>query len=102
MRGTGPEAGVDRASLHAIVRGRVQGVGFRDFVYTRARTLHLTGYVRNLADGGSIEVRAEGSRPALESLLEHVNRGPRSAIVRSVDAEWGEATGRYAHFDVLG
>ena len=40
----------DRPShaLRAIVRGRVQGVGFRDYVETRARSLGLTGYVRNL------------------------------------------------------
>jgi len=48
------------ASLHATVRGRVQGVGFREFVLTRARALGLTGAARNLLDGRSVEVVAEG------------------------------------------
>lgn len=87
-------------SLRAVVRGRVQGVGFRDFVYTRARFLGLTGYVRNGDDGRSLEVVAEGSREALEQLLEYLEEGPRSARVDAVDMQWAEACGRYSHFGV--
>ena len=54
--------------LHAYVRGWVQGVGFRYFVVENALTLGLRGYVRNARDG-SVEVLAQGSRPALERLL---------------------------------
>lgn len=87
-------------SVRAVVRGRVQGVNFRSFVYTRARFLRLTGYVRNLADGCSVEVVAEGPRPALEQLLEHLHEGPRSACVDVVEAQWGEASGGYAGFGI--
>lgn len=87
-------------SLRAVVRGRVQGVGFREFIYVRARFLGLSGYVRNLADGRSLEVLAEGPRQALEQLLEYLHEGPRSARVTSVEVEWGEASGRYRHFGV--
>ena len=58
------------ASLRAVVRGRVQGVGYRDFVYMRARFLGLCGYVRNLPGMRSVEVVAEGERESLEQLLE--------------------------------
>ena len=90
----------NRASLRAVIHGRVQGVGFREFVYTRARFLGVTGYVRNLPDGRSIEVVAEGTRQALEQLLEYLRQGPRSARVDGVEAEWGEAGGRYSRFGV--
>ena len=87
-------------SLRAVVRGRVQGIGFRDFVYTRARWLRISGYVRNLPDGRSVEVVAEGPRSDLEQLLEYLREGPRMSRVDGVDVEWGEATGRYRDFGI--
>ncbi len=87
-------------SLRAVVRGRVQGVGFRDYVYTRARFLGLCGYVRNLPDGRSLEVVAEGARADLEQLLEYLRDGPRSARVDGIDAQWGETTGSFSDFGV--
>lgn len=88
------------AALRAVVRGRVQGIGFRDYVLTRARFLGLTGYVRNLPDGRSVEVVAEGPRGELEQLLEHVREGPRMSRVDAVETEWGEPTGAYDGFGV--
>ncbi len=90
----------DVASLRAVVRGRVQGVGFRDYVYTRARFLRLDGYVRNLPDGRSLEVLAEGPRSTLEQLLAYLRDGPRLARVDAVETEWHEPTGSYQDFGV--
>lgn len=84
-----------------MVRGRVQGVGFRDFVYARARALKLTGYVRNdRQDHRAVEVVAEGSRESLERLVEKLWDGPRSSRVDRVDVEWREATGEFGDFGV--
>ena len=88
------------AALHAVARGRVQGVNFRDHVLTRARFLGLAGYVRNLRDGRSVEIIAEGPRSDLEQLLEHLREGPRMSRVDALDVEWGEPTGEYRHFGV--
>ena len=88
------------ASLRVVVRGRVQGVGFRDFVYMRARFLGLRGYVRNLPDMRSLEVVAEGERAALEQLLDHLREGPRGARVDGLDVTWGELSGRHTTFGV--
>jgi len=88
------------ASLRAIVRGRVQGVGFRDFVWRRARFLGLSGYVRNLPDGRSVEVVAEGERQALEQLLEYLREGPRAARVDEVEVHWGQPSGGYPDFGI--
>ena len=88
------------AAVRAVVRGRVQGIGFRDYVLTRAGFLGLTGYVRNLPDGRSVEVVAEGARSDLEQLLDYLREGPRMSRIDAVDAEWGEATGAYDGFGV--
>ena len=85
--------------LRASVTGRVQGVGFRYFVMERARALSLTGYVRNEYDG-SVEVVAEGSRGSLESLLDQLRTGPRSASVDDVSAEWSGASSEFTGFGV--
>jgi len=88
------------AALRAVVRGRVQGIGFRDYVLTRARFLGLAGYVRNLPDGRSVEVVAEGPRSDLEQLVEYLHQGPRMSRVDAIDVEWEEPSGAYRHFGV--
>lgn len=88
----------DLAAIRAVVRGRVQGVGFRDYVETRARFLRLTGYARNLPDNRSVEVIAEGPRKSLEQLIEHLREGPRMSRVDGVDVEWREASGEFREF----
>jgi len=89
----------EKMRLHAIVEGRVQGVGFRYFVEEQAIALDLTGWVRNRWDG-TVEVTAEGGREALNKLLAALNRGPRASNVTSVQAEWGAPTGEHTHFYV--
>ena len=87
------------SSFHAVVTGRVQGVGFRYSAVRQARALGLTGTVGNRYDG-SVEVEAEGPLPALERFLQWLNRGPPGAHVRGVDVQWRTWTGRFRDFDV--
>ena len=68
------------------VRGRVQGVGFRDFVQREASRRAITGYTRNLGDG-SLLVCAIGAFGAIAELEAMLHRGPRGADVRGVDIE---------------
>ena len=86
--------------LHALARGRVQAVGFRQFVWSRAARLDLTGWVRNGDDGRSVEVEAEGSADALERLLELLRQGPYGARVDDVQASWCDEPRGYATFEV--
>ena len=67
-----------------VVRGRVQGVGFRYFVERAANSLQLCGHVRNL-DDGSVEVYAIGRTEQLNDLAGLLWKGPRTAEVRGVD-----------------
>jgi acylphosphatase len=87
------------SQFHAIIEGRVQGVGFRYFVEENAVDLGLTGWVRNCWDG-SVEVKAEGKRADLDRLLTELQRGPRSAFVTNIKTEWLPATGEFASFRV--
>jgi acylphosphatase len=74
-------------SIRYLVRGRVQGVGFRWFVSRHARALGVAGYVRNLPDG-SVEVVAHcESADALVKLEGLLQDGPSGAAVRSVQRE---------------
>jgi acylphosphatase len=89
----------DDIRLHAIVRGFVQGVGFRYFVLERVTGAGLRGWVRNRGDG-TVEVVAEGPRPVLERLLQELRRGPRSATVTEVEVDWQPARGDLPAFRV--
>ncbi len=90
----------DLASFRAIVYGRVQGVYFRDFTSRRAIELGLTGYVRNLPGGKTVEVQAEGERDKLKRLMSQLKGGPPRAEVEKVEATWSEYTGGYSQFDI--
>jgi acylphosphatase len=85
--------------LDATVTGRVQAVGFRVFVASRAAALGLTGWVRNGSDG-SVECVAEGRRPDLETLLAALELGPAGARVESVSRTWTTATGSFDRFSI--
>ena len=66
-----------------LVRGRVQGVGFRWFVESTARSLGISGWVRNNSDS-SVEVLAMGTREQLAALRLKLQQGPRAARVDEV------------------
>jgi acylphosphatase len=83
-----------------LVTGRVQGVGFRWYVMSRARSLGLDGWVRNTRDG-SVEVWAEGPVLDLESLESSLRKGPSGAMVRDVRAESHELSGTLSGFEII-
>jgi acylphosphatase len=69
--------------LHFLVRGRVQGVGFRWFVHREASELELKGWVRNSEDG-DVEVVAAGDAEGLAELRASLQKGPRGSRVDKV------------------
>ncbi len=88
-----------RERLHAVISGVVQGVYFRSTTETEAEQLGLTGWVKNLMTG-SVEVVAEGPRPALQELLAFLRQGPPGARVTNVRVDWSAATGEFKFFEV--
>jgi acylphosphatase len=85
--------------LHALIKGDVQGVGFRFFVIHQTNSMSLTGWVRNV-QYDKVEVIAEGSRHELEQLLKDLRVGPDSAHIDEVREEWGDGSGNFTSFDV--
>ncbi len=85
--------------IHALVSGRVQGVGFRYFVQRVAQSMKLTGEVRNRGDG-RVELYAEGDETTLNQFLKRVNEGPALSYVSNVEVDWSPAIGAYTEFDI--
>ena len=78
------EGATDQKAIIVTVTGRVQGVGYRYAVVRVAQELGLVGWVQNVTDG-SADTWAQGDEPNLEQLVAFMRRGPRQALVRSVD-----------------
>jgi acylphosphatase len=85
--------------LDAVVRGRVQGVGFRSFAMRQAFRLGLAGWVAN-DPLGRVRCVAEGPRHRLDELLAALEVGPMGAVVEGVATTWSAATGEFDEFRV--
>jgi len=84
--------GPKQKAVRALVRGSVQGVGYRDATLRRAREVGAMGWVRNEADG-SVAVHAEGREAAVDELVSFLGEGPRGADVAEVGLERGKVEG---------
>jgi len=84
-----------------LVRGRVQGVGFRWFVEREAHILGIVGWVRNNHDG-TVEVLAQGTRDQLAGLHSRLREGPRAARVDNVEVSDESASPRLSSFGIEG
>jgi acylphosphatase len=81
------------------VRGRVQGVGYRNYIAYKAGGLGVCGWVRNRLDG-SVEVLVHGVPEAVQALIECARRGPRAAQVAAVEVQVIGAAGAPRDFTV--
>ncbi len=73
-----------KESYKVLLSGVVQGVGFRYYVYRKAKKYEISGYVKNLSDG-RVEIVASGDRDMLNSFLEEVKRGPMMARIEKAE-----------------
>ena len=78
-------------AVHFEIAGRVQGVGFRNFVRDQARTFDIAGWVRNLSSG-NIEVAATGSDEGVRAFMAPVREGPPGASVKQTASNSGKAS----------
>ena len=84
-----------------VVRGRVQGVGFRWFVEREAHILGIAGWVRNNHDG-SVEILAQGTRDQLIGLRSRLREGPRAARVDNVEEAEAQPAAGLSSFRIEG
>jgi acylphosphatase len=82
----------DEVTKRLIVRGRVQGVGFRYSMVQEARELGLRGWVRNRRDG-TVEAVIHGPRDEVQHLVEWTERGPDGAQVKDIEITDSDETG---------
>ena len=87
-----------KVTRHAIVRGRVQGVGFREYLRREAERLGVTGWVRNRHDG-TVEAMVHGRPDDVAQVLDWMRRGPPAA--RVTDVQVSEAVGEFETFELL-
>lgn len=85
--------------LKIIVKGFVQGVGFRYYVYRNAQSLGLLGYVKNLATG-AVEIFLEGEEQKIEEMISIVKQGPSRSRVNSIDLEYGDFNENFFDFSI--
>ncbi len=90
---------MDKAKLHVVIEGRVQGVFFRASTMDEAYSLGLSGWVKNCLDG-RFEAVFEGERDKVEQVLKWCQKGPPGAMVRTVEVNWEEATGEFDSFSI--
>ncbi|MFT5657206.1 MAG: acylphosphatase [Gammaproteobacteria bacterium] len=73
-------------TIRGLATGRVQGVGFRNFIKHQADLLGVSGYAKNLADE-RVEFVLQGDSDAIINLIQHINRGPLFSSVKSVSSD---------------
>ncbi|GAA5154212.1 acylphosphatase [Microbacterium pseudoresistens] len=86
-------------SVHVIVRGRVQGVGFRWFTRDAAETAGIAGWVRNRRDG-TVEAELHGDDQAVSTVLNRLSEGPEWSNVDDLAVTDAEPAPLYAGFDI--
>jgi len=85
--------------VHLWVYGRVQGVNFRYYTRQKALSLGLTGWVRNLPDGG-VECIAEGEETMLLEFVQWCAHGPVISRVEEIEKKWEAYKGEFSAFDI--
>lgn len=88
-----------KARAVILVRGLVQGVGYRYFIHRTATSLELAGFAENLPNG-DVRIVAEGERGMIEELLASARVGPRAAHVASVQVDWETPMNDHSGFTI--
>lgn len=93
-----PQGEIPAVRVHLVIHGRVQGVFFRQHTLEQARSLGVTGWVRNRRDG-TVEVVAEGKEDKVKKLVQWCHQGPPSALVTLVEEDWQAYQGEFHRFE---
>ena len=86
--------------IHAIIKGRVQGVFFRQNTLGMANKLNITGWCRNL-NNGDVEVTAEGQNDNIEKFVEFLRSGSENAVVENLEINEEEFKSEFSSFEIV-
>ncbi|MFZ8800808.1 MAG: acylphosphatase [Candidatus Nanopusillus sp.] len=86
-------------AVKVIIYGKVQGVGFRNFVFLHAKKLNVRGYVKNNPDG-TVEAVFEGNENNINKMIELCKKGPERARVDKIDIKEVEIN-NYQDFKII-
>ncbi|WP_027340596.1 acylphosphatase [Halonatronum saccharophilum] len=86
-------------AIKVLIKGKIQGVGYRANTHQKATQLGITGYIRNTT-GSTIELVGEGEEESLNKLVDYLKVGPSGAEIEEIDVEWIEATGDHIRFAI--
>ncbi|MCG6140165.1 acylphosphatase [Leptospira bourretii] len=87
----------EEARARILIRGTVQGVGFRYYVLQKAQEMRLKGYTQNLPNG-EVEAVVEGDKLFIEDLYRAMQRGPTKAKVKDHVIEWSDPKNQFRTF----
>lgn len=85
--------------VHAIISGRVQGVGFRATTRTIARQIGVVGSAKNLPDG-TVEIYAQGTQDQLDKFISSINEQFGSRYIRLIETDYFEPDSVKEGFDI--
>jgi acylphosphatase len=88
------------SEIYCVVKGRVQGVGYRDFIDRYAKDHNLFGWIRNKEDG-SVELVLQGTPDELKDCIEILNQGSLLAKVEVLAVDWRTPEKQYTEFRVM-
>lgn len=83
-----------------IVKGLVQGVGYRYFAARCARTFGLNGYVLNLPEVDKVKLEVEGEKNLIEDFIKELKKGPTGAYVENLKVEWSDFLNEFREFNI--
>ncbi len=87
-------------SAHIFVMGFVVGVGFRRFIKSKAKSLALKGWVKNLPDG-RVEILAQGPKEDIQKLIKIAEKGTIFSFVKGVVVDWQKDEENFSDFEIL-
>jgi acylphosphatase len=90
---------MQKARVHLIIHGYVQGIFYRASTRETALSLGLNGWVRNMADG-SVEALFEGLVENLHNVVEWCRQGPPGAKVTRIDEKWSDSKAEFDSFEI--
>jgi acylphosphatase len=98
--GFNTKLGMTKIRGHIFIRGRVQGVFFRENTRRQAQSRGVMGWVKNL-DDGRVEAVFEGDESAVKALVEFCQQGPKGASVDTVTVEWAPFEDEFRGFNIV-